>query len=81
MQDAKNENVIKQYAAMVVALLMLTSIIAVYLFPWAIPIFWEMPENTVLPYYGILLAIEMAPVSFLVKAGLMEATKNNKKGE
>ena len=81
MQNANNENVIKQYAAMLIALLMVVSIIAVYLFPWVVPIFWDMPENTVLPYYGILLAIEMAPMSFLVKAGLMEATKNNKKGE
>lgn len=72
MQDAKNENVIKQYAAMLVALLMVLSILAVYLFPWVVPIFWAMPENTVMPYYGILVIVEMAPVSFLVKSGLME---------
>jgi hypothetical protein len=81
MQNANNENVIKQYAAMLIAVLMIISMIAVYLFPWAVPIFWDMPENTVLPYYGILLAVEMAPMSFLVKASLMEAANKNKKGE
>ena len=79
MQDANNENVIKQYAARLVALLMVATILAVYLFPWAVPIFWEMPENTVMPYYGILLIVEMAPVSFLMKSGLM--ARADKEGE
>lgn len=30
-----------------------------YLFPWLIPMFYDMPKGTTLPYYGILAAIEM----------------------
>jgi hypothetical protein len=30
-----------------------------YLFPWLIPVFYDMPKGTTLPYYGILVAIEM----------------------
>ena len=84
MQNTNNENAIKQFAAMLIALLMFISIMVIYLFPWVVPIFWTMPENTVLPYYGMLVAIEMAPVSFLFKSNLMAATQAanaaNKKG-
>jgi len=33
---------------------------ALYLVPWLLPLFHDMPEGTTMPYYGILLAIEMS---------------------
>tara|TARA_Y100000310_G_C20246615_1_gene607110 strand:+ start:118 stop:357 length:240 start_codon:yes stop_codon:yes gene_type:complete len=77
MQDTNNKNTIAKLGATLVALIMLLAILAVYLFPWAIPIFWDMPENTILPYYGLLMCIEMAPASWSLKNNAF-AAKDNK---
>ena len=79
MQNTNNEGSAKQYAAFLVALIMIVALLAVYMFPWFVPIFWAMPENTVLPYYGILIAIEMAPASFMVKSNALAAADSSDK--
>ena len=79
MQNTNNEGSVKQYAAFLVALIMIVALLAVYMFPWFVPIFWVMPENTVLPYYGILIAIEMAPASFMVKSNALAAADSSDK--
>ncbi len=84
MQHTNDENTIKQIAAMVVAFLMIATIFVVYLFPWFVPIIWTMPENTTLPYYGLLVAIEMAPASWSIKtngAAMASVRRTSRKGD
>tara|TARA_Y100000310_G_C20469682_1_gene709343 strand:+ start:73 stop:324 length:252 start_codon:yes stop_codon:yes gene_type:complete len=82
MQDTNNKNTAMRFGAMLVALVMIVAILAVYLFPWSIPIFWDMPENTTLPYYGLLLAVEMAPATYAMKTKMYGSpgSSNHKKG-
>jgi hypothetical protein len=47
-----------------------------YLFPWMIPVFYDMPEGTTLPYYGILFAIEMTSFSRKTKQKQAETLLN-----
>ncbi len=48
-------------AKRIVLLLIALIIVAAYMFPWVMPLFYDMPERTTLPYYALLLAIEMSP--------------------
>ena len=51
-------------AAIGATLIMVAFIIAfsIYLFPWAIPFIWDLPEGMTPAYYGILMALEMTPL-------------------
>jgi hypothetical protein len=81
MQNTNDEVTIKKISALLIAILMLVSLAAVYLFPWFVPIIWPMPENTVLPYYGILIAVEMAPASFVLKTNAMASARKTSNTE
>jgi hypothetical protein len=83
MQDPNDEITIKKVVAFLVAILMLVAIAVVYLFPWFVPIIWEMPENTTIPYYGLLVAIEMAPATWSIKtnASAMATARRADKGD
>ena len=48
-------------AGKIVLFIMALIILTAYLFPWLLPLFYDMPERTTLPYYALLLAIEMSP--------------------
>ena len=48
----------KLWAAKVVAVIIFVSVASLMLFPWVIPFVWEMPENTTMPYYGLLVMFE-----------------------
>ena len=48
-------------ATRIVVLILLMFVLCLYLFPWMVPLFHAMPEGTTLPYYALLVAIEMTP--------------------
>lgn len=48
---------------------------SIYLFPWAIPFIWDLPEGITPAYYGILMAIEMSPVIHKWKQATMDYEK------
>jgi len=48
---------------------------SIYLFPWAIPFIWDLPEGMTPAYYGILMAIEMAPIVHKWKQATMDYEK------
>ena len=51
----------EQRVATLAGLTLVLIVAALYLIPWLLPLFYDMPEGTTLPYYALLLAIEMAP--------------------
>jgi hypothetical protein len=57
----------QQKAAKVFGVFLVLIVVAVYLFPWLLPLFYDMPEGTIVPYYALLLAIEMAPHAQIYK--------------
>jgi len=48
-------------AMRIVMLIMIMVVLGIYMFPWLVPLFHNMPEGTTLPYYALLTAIEMTP--------------------
>ena len=57
------------------ALFLILIVVALYLFPWLLPLFYDMPEGTTLPYYALLLAIEMSPHTTLFKEEVHDESK------
>ena len=51
----------EQTVATFAGLALVFIVIGLYLLPWLLPMFYNMPDGTTLPYYALLLAIEMAP--------------------
>ena len=45
---------------------------SIYLFPWAIPFIWDLPEGITPAYYGILLALEMSGLANKWKQAKMD---------
>ena len=56
-----NNETIKTTAAAITAVILVIIVMAFYLFPWLLPLFYDLPEGLTLPYYALLVAIEMAP--------------------
>lgn len=48
---------------------------SIYLFPWAIPFIWDLPLGMTPAYYGILMAVEMAPVVYKWKQAVKDYEK------
>jgi hypothetical protein len=48
-------------AAKIVAVIVGLAFVGLYLFPWLLPLVYEMPEGSTLPYYALLVAIEISP--------------------
>ena len=67
---------IKLYAAKFVAGVLFIGVACLALIPWFVPLIWEMPENTMYPYYGILIMIES--LRGTVSEALKEAKANKK---
>jgi len=56
-----DEESIKTIAAKITAVVLVLVVLGFYLFPWLMPLFYDMPEGMTLPYYAILVAIDMSP--------------------
>jgi hypothetical protein len=54
-------------AAKIMGVFLALIVVSVYLAPWLLPLFYDMPDRTTAPYYALLLAIEMAPHAQIYK--------------
>ena len=75
-----SEQTTKVIAARITAVIIVLIVIAFYLFPWLLPLFYDMPEGTTLPYYAILVAVEMAPHVDQLKRSGRDNRKTNSEG-
>ena len=75
-----SEQTTKVIAARITAVIIVLIVIAFYLFPWLLPLFYDMPEGTTLPYYAILVAVEMAPHVHQLKRSGRDNRKTNSEG-
>ena len=67
---------IEEKLAMLVAVFFLIVGFSIYLFPWVVPFIWDLPEGMTAPYYGVLVAIELAPVASKWRENLHENEKD-----
>lgn len=56
-----NQQEVEGKVAVLAANALILIVVGLYLTPWLLPLFYDMPEGITLPYYALLLAIEMAP--------------------
>lgn len=75
--SSKDDKAEAYAAAIGAGLVMIAFLVAfsIYLFPWAIPFIWDLPRGTTPAYYGILMAIEMAPVVYKWKQAVSDYEK------
>ena len=52
------------------AVFLIIIVVVLYLTPWLVPFFYDMPEGFTVPYYALLLAIEMAPTTAMFKSSV-----------
>ena len=57
------------------AVIIFIAAFSIYLFPWFVPFFWELPTGMVAPYYGILVAIEVSPLAQRWRENVQEVTE------
>ena len=69
-----NQDEAKGKVATAAAIFLILIVAALYLFPWLLPLFYDMPEGTTLPYYALLLAIEMSPHTGVFKEDMRNDT-------